>query len=150
MKTIVAFVDFSDTTEPVVAQAQALAKAFQARLILIHGVPLQPDMVDLGIVSPAYFRQPTAEEWSAHQAKLIALRDSLSAAGVDVTAEQFQNLTLQKMLSELGRLNVDLVIVGAHPHSVWYELFIGSMTRDVLKYAPCPVLVVPAAKTSAS
>src|SRR4051812_43603091 len=99
MKTIVALIDFSDVTAQVVEHARALAGAFKSHIVLLHVVPPQPEAVDLGLVSPVLMRAPTAEQWAAHQAKLLALRDSLASAGVHVSAEQSPGTTRENILT---------------------------------------------------
>jgi nucleotide-binding universal stress UspA family protein len=143
MKTIVALIDFSDVTTAVVERAASLAQAFKARLYLIHSVPRQPEVVDLGLVSPTCLRRPTEEEWAAHRTRLMGLCDSMKATGLKVAAAQLRDLAIEKVTEELRLLHADLVIVGSHQHSVLYELFVGSVTREVLRKSPCPVLVVP-------
>lgn len=42
--------------------------------------------------------------------------------------------------------NCDLIVMGAHGASGYRDGFIGTNTYNVIKYAPCPVLTVPANK----
>jgi nucleotide-binding universal stress UspA family protein len=144
MKPIVAFIDFSEATSLVMAQAGAFARALHSPLILVHGIPRQPEMVDLGLVSPVVMRSASDQEWSAQRAELEALSDVLSAKGITVTTELIPDLSVNRMIAVLWGVGAGLAILGAHPHSVWYELFVGSTTHGVLENAPCPVLVVPA------
>jgi nucleotide-binding universal stress UspA family protein len=144
MKTILALIDFSDVTAKVIEQAQAQAKAFAARVILLHVLRQEPVVLDVGLASPTVLRPPREEVIQAGQAKLDALCNSLAAGGTAVTAEQLPDATMAKILEESRRLGSDLIIVGSHHHSALYDLFIGSFTHDLLKLAQCPVLVVPA------
>ena len=74
----------------------------------------------------------------------------VNATGIDVTAQQLVDATMERILEESGRLGADVIVVGSHHHSALYDLFIGSFTHDLLKRATCPVLVVPAAKGAGS
>jgi nucleotide-binding universal stress UspA family protein len=144
MKTILALIDFSDVAAKVIERAQVQAKAFSARVILLHVLRQEPVVFDVGLASPTVLRPPREEVIQAGKAKLETLRASLAAAGIAVTVEQFPDGTMAAILEETRRLEADLIVVGSHHHSALYDLFIGSFTHDLLKLAHCPVLVVPA------
>ena len=143
MKTIVALVDFSDLTPKVMTQSQEMANAFNAKVILLHAVPQVPVMMDLGVASPTV-REPASDlKKEADYNKLINLRDSLAGSGVDVSVHQLEDGNLESIFGQCERLDADLIIVGAHHHSTFYNWWVGTCTSDVLKRAHCPVLVVP-------
>jgi nucleotide-binding universal stress UspA family protein len=144
MKTIVALIDFSDVTAKVLAQAEKSALESGARVILIHVVPKEPVVVDLGLVSPTILKTPSPEKIAADHQQLLAHRDSLAKAGIHVVAEQLLDGGVDKILKDSLRWDAELIIIGSHHHSPLYNLFIGSLTKDITKRAHCPVLVVPA------
>jgi nucleotide-binding universal stress UspA family protein len=144
MKTILALVDFSDVTARVLAQAQDLAKAFGGRVIIMHVLKQEPVVFDVGLASPTVLRPPAEAVVLAGKATLDGFRASMAATGINVTAQQLQDATMEKILEESGHLGAELIVVGSHHHSALYDLFIGSFTHDLLKLATCPVLVVPA------
>jgi nucleotide-binding universal stress UspA family protein len=144
MKTIVALVDFSDMTPRLLDHAAVLTKALAARLILLHVVPEEPAVVELGIASPTILREPSERKIAADYDALIALRDSLTGSSIAVSAEQLEHASVEKVLDHCRKLEAEMIVVGAHQHSALYQLFVGSFTSDVLKKATCPVLVVPA------
>lgn len=149
MKTIVALIDFSDLSPLVVEHTRKLASAFMSNVVLLHGVPPHGEAVDIGIASPVVERDPTKEEWDAHKAKLLEISESFRAAGLNVTAAQCQDMEAENILAETRWLGAELIVMGAHHHGVLHDLFVGNLTRDVLKGATCPVLVVPAAPPAA-
>jgi nucleotide-binding universal stress UspA family protein len=87
---------------------------------------------------------PSGEKIAAHLNKLLALRDSLTASGVNVAVQQLEGVGVGKVLEQCRTLEADLIVLGTHHHSALYHLFVGSFTSDVLKLAKCPVMVVPA------
>jgi nucleotide-binding universal stress UspA family protein len=143
MKNIVALVDFSDLTIRIAEQASQLAKAFQGKLVLLHVVPEQPAVVELGLASPTVMQPPSEKKVEAHLNRLLTLRDSLIASGVNVVVQQLEGVGVGKVLEQCRTLETDLIILGTHHHSALYHLFVGSFTSDVLKSATCPVMVVP-------
>jgi nucleotide-binding universal stress UspA family protein len=143
MKTIVALVDFSDVAPKVVKQTLALARAFGSEVILLHGLPHQPVVVDVGVAAPTIYRQPGEEEIRADEEKLRQLSEPLASAGVRLSLRQLRHATVEHIVQETERLAADIIIVGSHRHGTLYNLIVGSVTSDVLKHASCPVLVVP-------
>jgi nucleotide-binding universal stress UspA family protein len=144
MKTIVALVDFSDLTPRIVEHGSQLAKAFQGRLILLHVVPEQPAVVEIGIASPTVMQPPSAQKVEADYNYLLGLRDRLAGSGVNVLVQQLEGAGVGKLLEQCRSLEADLIVIGSHHHGALYQLFIGSFTKDVLKQATCPIYVVPA------
>ncbi len=143
MKTIVALVDISDLTFKVLKQAQLLAKAFDSEVIILHVVAKAPMVIDVGIVSPLVLRDPSPEEIQQEFSQILELRDSLVKSGVRATARQLNGASMEAVLAETRKLGAELIILGSHHHSTFYNLLIGNMAHDVLKLAHCPVLVVP-------
>jgi nucleotide-binding universal stress UspA family protein len=143
MKTIVALVDFSDVTTQVVQHAQKVAQAFGSRLVVVHVLERRPVVVDLGIASPTIMQAPTEEAVRADQARLLDLQANLSSAGVTVETQQWNDLGADQVVEHLRRLTPDLVVVGSHHHGSLFKLLVGGLGSDLLKHAPCPVLVVP-------
>lgn len=143
MKTIVALVDLSDLTFKVLKQAHTLAKAFDSQVIILHAVPKEPTVVDVGLVAQTILQDPSPKVIEQHHAQLLEMRDSLVKFGVDTTVQQLPGASVDAVLEETKKLQADLIILGSHHHSTIYNLLIGSVTDDVLKRAHCPVLVVP-------
>ncbi len=144
MKTIVALVDFSDLTFKVLKQAHTLAKAFDSEVVILHVPPKQPVVVDIGIASPTVYKDPSPKALQEDYQMLLEMRDSLVKFGVKARVMQLNSTTTNQVLEETTKLGADLLILGSHHHSTIYQLFVGSVTDDILKRSHCPVLVVPA------
>ncbi len=143
MKTIVVLVDFSDLSFKLMKHAHSLAKAFDSHVILLHVVPLAPTVMDFGLASPTIATAQPPEAVQADMARLDEMRESLAKFDVRVTTHQFRGGSVEEVLAEARRLGAELIIVGSHGHGALYELFVGSVTKNVLKRSSCPVLVVP-------
>jgi len=143
MNTIVVLVDFSDLSFKLMKYAHTLAKAFHSEVILLHVMPLMPSVVDFGLAAPTVMEPQPEEVVRADLERLNEMRDSLAKFDVKVTTRQFQGGSVEEVLAETQRLGADLIIVGSHGHGVLYELFVGSVTKNVLRGSACPVLVVP-------
>ena len=47
------------------------------------------------------------------------------------------------ILKETRKLGGNLVVVGSHGHGAAYDLLVGSISAEVIRKSPIPVLVVP-------
>ena len=94
-------------------------------------------------VNFALDRKAEADRLRAERQALQDLRKKLSEAGIDATALNIEGPIIDKLLLEIDRLDIDLVIIGSHAPSFLRDLFFGSTTKEVMRKAPCPVLVLP-------
>jgi nucleotide-binding universal stress UspA family protein len=53
------------------------------------------------------------------------------------------------ILKKAQALEMDLIIVGKHGKAGWEDMLLGSVTKQVLQYAPCDVLVVEGVEAGA-
>ncbi|WP_369382818.1 universal stress protein [Streptomyces sp. cg36] len=68
---------------------------------------------------------------------------TLSDDGTPVNPAVITGSDPGRTLSRLARRDGDLLVVGTSRHSALYRFFFGSTRKHCLKYASCPVLVVP-------
>jgi nucleotide-binding universal stress UspA family protein len=144
MKTILAPIDFSSASDAVVAQATALAKAVQGRLVLLSVV--QPPLItsDYGPLVDNIAEIIAAAERSATE-RLEKVRHQIVNEVVAVETELAGGPPVQAITEAAGRFSADFIVMGSHGHTALYDLVIGSTTHGVLKRAKCPVVIIPAA-----
>ena len=143
MKTILVPVDFSDVTTEVVETARNFAAAFEGRLVILNVAEPEPDFVGFEAGPPAV-RVATARDYKLERQRLDDLKAKLDTGGCEVTALHIQGPIVEKILHEAGEQQADLIVIGSHGHSAFYDLLVGSVTHGVIKDARCPVVVVPA------
>jgi len=142
MKTLLVPVDFSDASAAVLAAAGKLARAFSARVVLLHVAP--PDPAFIGYEpGPQTVRDSVARELAAEHRSLQALEKELADTGVSVTALVIQGYPAEKIVAEAAKLSADLIVMGSHGRGMLKHLLVGSVTEGVLRHAACPVMVVP-------
>ena len=155
-KCILAAVDLASSSDQVVTAAQEYAEAFSARVYLVHVAEVGPTpeqaAIDRSLLSDPISgpdlpinvdRQDEADRLRAEHRALQDLRTKLSGAGIDATALFIEGATVDKLLLEIDRLNIDLIIMAPHAPGFLRDLFFGSTTKEVIREAPCPVLVLP-------
>lgn len=143
MNTLLVPVDFSDTTAPVIAQAQVLAKALGGDLVLLKVAEPEPDFVGFE-PGPATVRVALAHDYRAEHVRLDELKAQAAVGGLAVAALHVQGPIVEKILDMAADRSAALIVMGSHGHGALYELLVGSITQGVLKGAKCPVVVVPA------
>lgn len=131
-------VDFSKNTDDVVTKGLAVAKAFDARVSLVHVV--EYTQVDLSneLVMPQELEldqelQALSEKRLQELADKYGLQD-----GAHVVR---QGSTKREILNLAGEKGVDLIVIGSHGRD-GLQLLLGSTANAVLHGAPCDVLAV--------
>ncbi len=51
--------------------------------------------------------------------------------------------TIEMILEESKKLNIDLIIAGHTKHGFFYNAFVGSVSSEIIKKSKIPVLIVP-------
>jgi len=142
MNTILVPVDFSDATPGVIEQAVQLATAFSARVVLLHVIEPEPDLVGLDGGPPPLELVPL-RSFEPERLQLERLRQTIADQGREVLAVQTRGSTARRIVEEATAQNAGWIVMGSHGHGALYEILVGSVTTGVLKDTPCPVVVVP-------
>lgn len=134
VKSILVPTDFSETSYAALNYAIGMAQAFGAQLYLMH-VP-----GELGIGFEANF--PVGRFETAARERLDAL---LSQEEIERLRPEYA-LRLGTPATEIVRYadarDVDMIIMGTHGRSGVAHLLMGSVAEQVVRTAPCPVLLV--------
>lgn len=154
MKLLVG-VDLSESTAAVVNRAEHFAKALSAKVWLLHVAEpelsdmylagYEPDSMGIGM-DPQTLRDSLAKRFHTEHRQIQEIADRLRKAGVDTTALLVQGATVETILKEATKLEVDMIVVGSHGQGAIYRLLVGSVSEGVLRKSVCPVLVVPTHK----
>ncbi len=142
MKNILVPVDFSDVSERVTDAAARFARAFHARLILLHVAPPEPEFIGYE-PGPPSVRSSVARELVEEHKRIHKLDHELERKGLTVTSLVIQGYAVEKILAEAEKFEADLIVMGSHGHGAIRNLLVGSVTEGVMRKAKCPVLVIP-------
>lgn len=143
MKTILAAIDFSPVSSRVLAQSVALARTFQARVIVVNVTPLPVYVPEDYGLSATVDVTTAVRDYALKELKRIE-RD-LKHKGVETTTFHTTGYPGAMIGQCAKKFRADLIVIGSHGHTAFYDLVVGSAAHVVLKRATCPVLVVPAA-----
>ncbi len=142
VKNILIPVGFWEATPIVVEEGARIAEAFGATVRLLH-VAAQPSLVTYK-QWPQELRDQRAQELRETRSELQALAQRVEQRGVEVKAHLFEGDTSTVILEQAMETQADLIVMGSHGHGLLLGALMGNVTADVLRKAPCPVLVIPA------
>ena len=132
-------VDFSDTSAVAMYHALALAERTSAVLHLAHVVTGDLEIpTDVGMNVP--FDLPEVKDARTRLERMRAMIGGKVDVELHLRAGQSVN-TLLKLIREL---KPDLVVVGSHGRGAVMRMLLGSVSMQLTKRSPVPVLIVPA------
>ena len=142
MKNILVTIDFNKNEHILVDKAFELAEQFDSKIWLLHIAAPDPDFVGYD-VGPQYVRDSRAKELRKEHRHLEELSKTLKEKGVKAEGLLVQGATIEMILAESKKLNIDLIIAGHHDHNFLYKAFVGSVSGKIVKRSKIPVLLVP-------
>ena len=141
-KHILVPVDGSSTAGRAVAQAVALAQAFNSAVTLIYVIdPYAFTGVgtDFSYGQAEYLSAATAEG----DAAISAAKQAFEAHGIAAKGSVVEGHAVYRAILDTAEaLNADLVVMGSHGRHGLEKLVLGSVTAQVLSHAHLSVLVV--------
>jgi nucleotide-binding universal stress UspA family protein len=141
MKTVLAPIDFSRISREVINEAITLARATDARLVLLSVVP-PPTVFSAEFAESNAAAGATMEAERETEAQLRHLQRTLRDRGVTAHAIHRVGQPGATIVEQAERLGADYIVMGSHGHGAFYDLIVGSTTTRVLAQAQCPVIVV--------
>jgi len=139
LRNILVPVDFSDCSLKAMHYASSFAKQFNAEVTLLHvvvGVPPPPQMMIIETETlTSKYREQAAKQLAEWRKEIISHGTVKAVVRAGVAAHQ-------EIVTAAQECNTDLIVIGNHGRTGLARLFTGSTTERVVRYAPCPVLVV--------
>lgn len=134
--------DFSECSRLGLDYALGFAREFRSSLVLFHSVvvqsyPLSDEYTALEGPNILGLQQEDAEK------EMKALRDDLAESNLKITSKITVGPLIDQLNDYVGANAVDLIITSTHGRSGLRRVFIGSTAEQIVRHAPCPVLVVP-------
>ncbi len=149
MKIIVA-IDFSDITEKLLEHSASMATATKAELLLIHVAEPHPDHVAfdydpvaISAIDPAEIRDNIAQRFHQEHKSIQGYSEEMRNKGIDCKALMIQGPIVEVLLDEAKKLSADFIIVGSHGKGLLGQMFLGSISEELVKKTTLPVHLVP-------
>ncbi|HXG49649.1 MAG TPA: universal stress protein [Methylomirabilota bacterium] len=134
--------DFSEASRAALALATELAERFGAQIDLTYVIP--PALpIDVG--HPVTAAMPVDDLERRAAASLARFREAHLPKALPVVTHVLTGAVAYELTEFAARRNTDLLVISTHGHTGLKHLLMGSTAEQVLRHAPCPVLVARAA-----
>jgi nucleotide-binding universal stress UspA family protein len=140
LRNIVCPVDFSDASRQALVMADAIARATNARVILIY-VASPALMVSDGVMAAPTLGTDAGDPTVIHG----QLREFAQQCGVTPADYRVEfAVPAEGILAIAADAHADLIVMGTHGRTGLARLLLGSVAEQVLRHSTCPVLLVKA------
>jgi nucleotide-binding universal stress UspA family protein len=139
LKKILVPIDFSDCAKKALRYAVPLAKEHEAAVTLLYVVPTNYAIGEYGGIDYASIEGEMRASGEKELSRLAA--DEVHG---DVSADTIVRTgsPVLEIIDVARKLDVDLIVISTHGRTGLKHVFLGSVAEDVVRRAPCPVLVV--------
>lgn len=134
--------DFSEPSRLGLEYALGFAQEFHATVVLFHSVFVAPYLFgnrDAAHQGPMLI----ASEQKYARTEMENLREAISRKGGTVETKVALGSPVEQIGKYVRKAGVDLIITSTHGRSGLRRVLMGSTAARVVRYATCPVLVVP-------
>lgn len=131
--------DFSETADPALVHAVAIAEKFHARITILHAYERPAYSFPESLVEDFEFE--TKIERAARKA-LDAVAARAQRAGVEIAVRLRMGTPWKEIIAAAEESRADLVVMGTHGRRGVARALLGSVAEKVVRCAPCPVLTV--------
>ena len=144
IRKVLAPTDFSEVSNHALPYALRMAKVFDAELIMLHAVTLyEHDPNAPGHQFPS-LKPYCAELRKAADERLNGCAEEMGGSGVRVRTAIVQGISPHAAILDFVREegDVGMIVMSTHGRSGLSHVLLGSVTENVIRYSPCPVLIV--------
>jgi len=141
IRSILVPFDFSEYSEKAFTWALAMAEQWGARLRLLHVVPLP---IYSSNVLGVHFNVADVEArlQTDAEARIQEVVSSVGKPAVPVDTQIIRGEPFTDICRVAEQEKIDLIIMGSQGRTGLSHVLLGSVAERVVRYAPCPVLVV--------
>jgi nucleotide-binding universal stress UspA family protein len=142
LNNILVAIDLSEATPDVIATAIMLNRTHSGKFWVVHADDSAPylyppengDVLD-----------PMTGDTQSNDADVVlaGIREQLSQAEMAAEFIRLEGPAAESILEKAREIEADLIVIGAHRHGRFYRMFFGDTGDELMRHAPCPVLVVP-------
>ncbi len=142
MANIILPVDFGDSTDQLINGAIKFAKETGGKLHLIHVAPADIGFA-IGDMGFQYFPEVEQNEIKEELLRLNNIQQRVLSEGLECEHLLKQGVAGDVVLDYAKEKNAAYIVMGSHGRSGIYDVFVGSLTKELTRRSPIPVLVIP-------
>lgn len=140
MKTILAAIDLDSNVANVLNAASDLARKYGAELVL---ATVETELPGMEGAADEEVKKEIEASYGDAVARLQNMASELSAQGINCRAVLLEGKAVDQLVQTADRLEADLIVLGNHGHSPFYDTLIGGTAPGVIHRARQKVLLVP-------
>jgi nucleotide-binding universal stress UspA family protein len=141
---IVCAVDFAAASLNALAYAISIAEEFDARLTMLHVIDVPPELRHHPEPPDFNVDRIRAEAEAECLERLRALVPDGARDYCTIETAVIEGGVSRQLLRMSAAANAELIVLGVHGRNAFDLAFFGSTSKDVIRQARCPVLIVPA------
>lgn len=138
IKTILVPLDFSCPSMVALDYAVELARSFAATIHLLHVT--SPD--EAAPTGSAHLMRETAESLMSAHEKLAQAPEKHPSSFWPANSHIRSGEPFQEICNQAREIGADLIVLATRGHSGLTRILLGSTAERVVRFAPCPVLIV--------
>ncbi len=142
MTNIIVPVDFGETTDKLLEASIKFAQEIKGKLCLIHVAPADIGFA-IGDMGFQYFPEVEQNEIRQELVRLNSLEQRAIAQGVECEHLLKQGVAGDIIMDYAAEKNAGYIVIGSHGRSGVYDVFVGSLTKELTRRSHIPVLVIP-------
>jgi len=140
IQNILVPLDFSPCSKKALAYALPFARQLGATITLAHVLQIAP--VNGIEFAELDFAAIEARARKACEEELQTLAEEKIREGFDVRMQMGSGRAWAEIVEIAKKQKTDLIIISTHGHTGLKHVLLGSTAENVVRHAPCPVLVV--------
>ncbi len=142
MTNIVVPVDFGETTDKLLDESIKFAQEINGKICLIHVAPADIGFA-IGDMGFQYFPEVEQNEIRQELVRLNNLQQRVTAQNVECEHLLKQGIAGDIIIDYAAEKNAGYIVIGSHGRSGIYDVFVGSLTKELTRRSRIPVLVIP-------
>ncbi len=144
VKKILCPTDFSEPSYEALKVADELAVHFGATLHIVNVVPVVPIVeAPIGVESASFNVASYQQELEGQAERSIKnLLGQRVSQGVNVVSDVLIGNDAGEILRYAQENSIDLIVIATHGRSGWRRFISGSVTEQIVRQAPIPVLTI--------
>lgn len=150
IRSILLTTRFGDPSRKAAPLACMLAGAHGARIHVLHVVPTGNTVVvsplGIGEAAPAQVVERAVQD-ARRRLKEFVQQEVARLCPTVTQAVLIGTPVYEQIVTYAREQAIDLIVTGTHGEGMLHRMAFGSVTKAVVEHAPCPVLLVPCAKS---
>jgi nucleotide-binding universal stress UspA family protein len=136
--------DFSDLSNHALPYAIKMAKIYDAELIMLHAVTIYDNDPNEPDYHFPYLQKYCEQATKSADDRFQVCYEKAGEAGVKVRKALVQGISPHAAILEFIEQEGDIgmICMSTHGRSGLKHVLLGSVTENVIRYSPCPILVV--------